>query len=70
LCVLAHAAFYKYGSVYLTELLVPVSELPGRSRLPSADSFKFEIPRVKLPVGGRAFSVSGPRAWNDLPQSL
>jgi len=29
LCVLAHAAFYKYGPVYLTELLVRVSELPA-----------------------------------------
>ena len=44
LCVLAHAAFYKYGPAYLTELLVPVSELPGRSRLRSADSFKFDVP--------------------------
>ena len=49
---------------------MPVSELPGRSRLRSADSFKFDVPRVKLAVGGRAFSVSGPRAWNDLPQTL
>jgi hypothetical protein len=70
LCVLAHAAFYKYGPVYLTESLVPVCELPGRSRLRSADSFKFDVPRVMSSVGGRAFSVSGPRAWNELPQSI
>ena len=70
LCVLARAAFYKYGPSYLTELLVPVSELPGRSRLRSADSFKFDVPRVKSAVGSRAFSVSGPRAWNGLPQGL
>jgi hypothetical protein len=70
LCILAHAAFYKYGPAYLTGLLVPVSELPGRTRLRSAESLKFNVPRVKLAVGGRAFSVSGPRAWNDLPQSL
>ena len=70
LCVLTHAAFYKYGPVYLTELFVPVSQLPGRSRLRSADSFMLDVPRVKSSVGGRAFSVSGPRAWNDLPQSL
>jgi hypothetical protein len=50
LCVLAHAAFYKYGPVYLTELLVPVSELPGRSHLRSANSFKFDVRRVKLAV--------------------
>jgi hypothetical protein len=72
LCVLAHAAFYKYGPAYFTELLVglPVSELPGRSRLRSADSFMLDVPRITSAVGGRAFSVSGPRAWNDLPQRL
>ena len=70
LCVLAHAAFYKYGPAYLTELLVPVSELPGRSRLRSADSFMLDVPRIKSSVGGRAFTVSGPQAWNDLPQRL
>ena len=70
LCVLVHAAFYKYGPAYLAELLVPVSQLPGRSRLRSADSFMLDVPRVKSSVGSRAFSISGPRAWNDLPQSL
>ena len=65
LCVLAHAAFYKYGPAYLTELLVPVSELPGLSRFRSADSFMLDVPRRKSSVGGRAFSVSDPRAWND-----
>ena len=70
LCVLAHAAFYQYGPAYLTELFVPVSELPGRSRLRSADSFMLDVPRTKSSVGGRAFSVSGPRAWNDLLQRL
>ena len=70
LCVLAHTAFYKYGPSYITEMLVPVSDLPGRSRLRSADSLKFDVPRVKSAVGSRAFSVSGPRTWNDLPQAL
>ena len=70
LCALAHAAFYKYSPIYLTELFVPVSELPGRSRLRSADSFMLDVPRIKSSVGGRTFSVSGPRAWNDLPQRL
>ena len=70
ICMLVHGVFYKYGPVYLNELLVPVSELPGRTRLRSSDSIKFDVPRVKLAIGGRSFSVAGPRTWNDLPQTL
>lgn len=70
ICMLVHGVFYKYGPVYLNELLVPVSELPGRTRLRSSESFKFDVPRVKLAVGGRSFSVAGPRTWNELPQTL
>ena len=68
--MLVHGVFYKYGPVYLNELLVPVSELPGRTRLRSSESIKFDVPPVKLAVGGRSFSVAGPRTWNELPQTL
>ena len=52
----------KYGPAYLIELLVPVSELPGRSRLRSADSFMLDVPRTKSSVGSRAYPslVLGP----------
>ena len=68
--MLVHGVFYKYGPVYLNELLVPVSELPGRTYLRSSESIKFDVPRVKLAIGGRSFSVAGPRTWNDLPRTL
>jgi len=33
----------------------------------SADHGQYDVPRVSSSVGSRAFSVAGPRAWNQLP---
>ena len=70
LCVIAHGVYYNYGPRYLSEIFVAISELPGRAHLRSSTSLTFEVPRVRLLAGDRAFSVAGPRAWNDLPLSL
>ena len=50
---------------YLSELLHPYA--PTRS-LRSADQLLLEEPRSRLKYrGDRAFSVAGPKLWNDLP---
>ena len=51
--------------------LTRVADLPGRSALRSAGSSRLHIPHVRLPtVGTRAFSVAGPRIWNNLPDHI
>ena len=47
--------------------LTRVADLPGRRSLRSASANRLDIPFVQLStVGGRAFSVAGPRVWNSL----
>ena len=59
------------GSGYLTRDLVPVANLPKKQRLKSAKSKDVVPNKQKLEsLGLRRFSVSGPRLWNNLPNSL
>jgi len=51
--------------------LTRVANLPGRRALRSASSNRLHIPPVRLStVGTRAFSVAGPRIWNNLPEHI
>jgi len=70
LCVLMHGVAFGYAPTYLLDATVPVSAQPGRAHLRSADSGRFDVPRVSSSVGSRAFSVAGPQAWNRLPAAL
>ena len=57
--------------VYLRELCVPVSSLPGRRSLRSADQGDLVVPRVRLATAQRrSFAVVGPSVWNALPSRL
>ena len=55
---------------YLADMMTATADLPGRERLRSANSFRYEIPKLKLKFGERGFSYSGPKAWNSLPANL
>ena len=70
LCVLMHGVAFVYAPAYLLDAMAPLSLLPGRAHLRSADSGQFDIPRTSSSVGSRAFSVAGPKAWNQLPTSV
>src|SRR6218665_1940126 len=57
--------------VYLRELCVPVSSLPGRRSLCSAEQGDLVMPRVRLATAERrSFAVVGPSFWNALPCRL
>src|SRR6218665_3508621 len=57
--------------VYLMELCVPASYLPGRRSLRSAEQGDLVVPRVRLATAqGRSFAVVGPSFWNALPSRL
>ena len=55
---------------YLSVFCRPVSTVPGRRQLRSADSGMLVVPRTKTSTGGRSFSVIGPETWNRLPADL
>ena len=55
---------------YLTRDIVPVAKLPEKQRLRSAKSKDVVPNKHKLkPLGLRRFSISGPKLWNNLPNS-
>ena len=70
LCVLMHLVRIGRSPAYLADMVTATADLPGRERLRSANSFRYEIPKLKLKFGERGFSYAGPKAWNSLPSSL
>ena len=70
LCTLMHGIHHGHCPKYMKEMVLPVSTLPGRERLRSAATQNYDIRRVKLKFGERAFAVAAPKAWNSLPDSL
>ena len=45
---------------YLVDMMTATADLPGRERLRSANSFRYETPKLKLKFGERFFSYAGP----------
>ena len=65
----AHLQVQSWGqaSTYLASLL-HFSNIPRQLR--SSTSQQLSIPRIKLNLGKRAFSVAAPIIWNELPTTL
>ena len=56
---------------YLSAYYVPVSRMPCRSHLRSADQWTMLVPRTKtVTIDPRGFYCSCPSVWNSLPASL
>ena len=55
---------------YLADMMTATADLLGRERLRSANSFRYETPKLKLKFGERGSSYAGPKAWNSLPSNL
>jgi hypothetical protein len=70
LCLLVHKSFVGHAPTYLTDLLTAVVDVPSRSALRDASNGNLVVPRTRLKLGERAFSVAAPRAWNRLPTQL
>ena len=62
-----HRALAIHQPPYLASLL-HFSNIP--SQLRSSTSQQLSIPRTKLNLGKRAFSVAAPIIWNELPTTL
>ena len=54
----------------ISDIVTPLTHLPGRAQLRSAKNGDYSCPRVFSVFGRRSFSVSGPDAWNSLPRQL
>ena len=60
-----------YGPKYISERLIPISEIPERRKLRSSDSTNLYIPKSKMSsIGKRRFEVEGPSLWNGLLEGL
>ena len=58
-----------YGPKYISERLIPISEIPERLR--SSDSTNLYVPKSKMSsIGKRRFEVEGPSLCNGLPEGL
>ena len=67
-CPILHIALLQYiNPPYLASLL-HFSNIPRQLR--SSTSQQLSIPRTKLNLGKRAFSVAAPIIWNELPTTL
>ena len=70
-CVQVYKCLHNMAPGYLSALCQPVSGVPGRRHLRSADRGELDFPRVNLSTyGGRAFAYAGPTSWNSLPDNL
>ena len=52
---------------YMRDLVSMTATTTTRSGLRSASGFLYRKPRIRTKFGERAFSFSGPAAWNSLP---
>jgi len=57
------------GTVYLRQVICPVSDLSRRS-LRSADRGDLFVSRANTSIGQRSFSIAAPVVWNALPPDL
>jgi len=55
---------------YLTDSVQACNSDPGRTRLRSASSTNYSVPRTRTKFGDKAFSVAGPVVWNSLPAEV
>jgi len=70
LCLLVHKSLLGHTPEYFSDLLTSVANIPGRSTLRASSFGNLVVPRTRLRIGDRAFSVAAPRAWNRLPTEL
>ena len=70
LCMIMHAAVSVQCPDYIRGAITPLARLPGRNRLRAAAHGLYDVPRTRTMFGQRAFSVAGPRQWNDLPSDI
>ena len=67
LFIIMHAAIMNESSKYINDIFTTTALIPGRSNIRLTDSCLWCATLWNL---RRAFSVTGPREWNELPADL
>ena len=58
-----------YGPKYISERLIPISEISERRKLRASNSTNLYVPKSKMSsIGKRRFEVEGSSLWNGLPK--
>ena len=70
LCVLMHGVHNGTSPSYLSDTTTPIASLPGHRRLRAAMTTDYDIPHTRTKFADRAFSVAGPREWNNLSADI
>ena len=70
LCILKHGSIFGQSPSYIRDLLVPVSEMQGRTCLRSAAAGLYDVPFTPTQFSRRAFSVAAPSEWNRIPVNI
>ena len=67
LCVLMHGAEHGQSPSYIKDVFVPLSDLPGHSRLRSAAAGQYDVPFTPIQFGRRAFNLIDMSSYCDGP---
>ena len=70
LCLLMHLIFTHQSPEYMEDLVLLTASSTARPGLRSASGLSYRKPKLRTKFGERAFSYSGPAAWNSLPDYL
>ena len=70
-CALVHKCLHGLAPSYLIDMIGSVSKEPGRRHLRSAARGDLVVPSSRTRTfGPRAFAISGPDSWNNIPVAL
>lgn len=70
LCLLMYSACHQHCPAYISNMVQSVATSTHRQGLRSSTCPTYVVPRTRTKLGERAFSVSGPVAWNALPANI
>jgi len=70
LCCIMHSVSYGTSPAYLTNIVEPAGAGRTRSGLRSTSLTDYTLPRLRTKFAERAFSYTGPSAWNGLSEDL
>ena len=68
LCLFVYKCFKNTAPEYLSNLLSLYT--PQRTLRSALDITRLNVPRTNKVLGRKAFSVAGPRSWNNLPRAI
>ena len=65
-----HNAHLGRSPSYMIDTLSPIANMTNRGRFRLSARSNNELPALRLKMGERAFTYSGPAFWNSLPSEL